>query len=116
MAHVRPQHGDERFISRIGKCMGLERRQLPNLSVPRERIGRRAEGDAGGVVIGVRPDLAAVPRGAQRKIAIDAELETGRARAISSGGELPLGDPLQPDVEIRRRVVRRCRLSPPCAS
>ena len=62
--------------------------------VGRERVGRRADGDACAPARRARPALGAVGRRADREIAIEADLEPAGFRARGRRGELAVGEPL----------------------
>ena len=72
----------------------IGRRQVPDLAVGGERIGRRADAGSDGKFVGARPALRAVGRGADREVAIKAHLQPARLRAGRRAVQLPVGEKL----------------------
>ncbi len=84
------------IIARHGERIG--RRQMPDLAVARERVGRRADGDGLPEFARPRPGLGAVGRRADSQIAIQAETEPTGFRPRGGAGELTIGEPLKEQV------------------
>ena len=97
MSHVGREDRQHGIAAPFVQRQRGERRQIPHLTLPRERIGWRAERYARREVLGFLGDLAAIEGAAERQIAIQVSVAGGL-------GKLRLGDPLQ-----ERAVPMRAR-------
>ncbi len=97
VAHVAGEDVRHHGVAIFREPVRIIGRQAPDLSLRRDRIGRRADPDPLGQQIGVRPALGAVRRGADRQVA--AEPDRQAAGASGCGGQLPLAQPLDVHVE-----------------
>ena len=100
VAQRRRDQPPERLVRRLGQPVGPPRWLLPVLAVLVVRVGRRADGDPGGVRLLQRPRVRAAPVHADREVGHHAEAHAGPAQLELGRGELLVEHPLQPLVEL----------------
>ena len=105
VAHVGAVDSAERgpALARAGQRIG--RRQAPVLPLDGEWIGRRADRDAMRKRACMRPGFGAVRRGADRKIAVEADLQAVVPRALGGSPKLAVGEPLAEKGELEALAV-----------